>query len=82
MYKIAILKNPVLDYAWGSRTFIPQLMGEPYPACKPLAELWMGAHPKAPSMVFMDGEWVSLLELIQNNPEDTLGKSVAERFSN
>ncbi|MDY7038059.1 MAG: mannose-6-phosphate isomerase, class I [Thermodesulfobacteriota bacterium] len=82
MNKIAILKNPVLDYAWGSRTFIPQLTGEPHPAGKPLAELWMGAHPKAPSMVFMDGGWVSLLELIQNNPEDILGKSVAERFSN
>ena len=42
----------------------------------------MGAHPKAPSMVFSDGDWRSLPELIQNNPEDILGPAIARKFSN
>ena len=56
MKKISILKNPVQNYAWGSRTFIQQLMGDPVPADKPQAELWMGVHLKAPSQVFVDSE--------------------------
>jgi mannose-6-phosphate isomerase len=82
MDRIGILRNPVQEYAWGSRTFIPQLLGDPSPADRPLAELWMGAHPKAPSQVLCEGRWVSLLELIQQNPEDILGKITAKRFSN
>jgi mannose-6-phosphate isomerase len=42
----------------------------------------MGAHPKAPSMVKYGGKWVSLLELIKNNPEDILGKETAQKFNN
>jgi mannose-6-phosphate isomerase len=42
----------------------------------------MGAHPKAPSQVFFDGNWISLLELIQERPGDILGLGAAERFSN
>ena len=82
MNKIGILKNPVQEYAWGSKTFIPQLLGEPSPSDNPMAELWMGAHPKAPSQVLWNGEWISLPELIQKNPEDILGESLAEKFSN
>ena len=82
MNKISFLKNPVQDYAWGSKTFIPRLMGEPSPSDKPQAEMWMGAHPKAPSRVLSNGEQISLLELIQKNPADILGKSVAKKFSN
>ncbi|MBW2065166.1 MAG: mannose-6-phosphate isomerase, class I [Deltaproteobacteria bacterium] len=78
---MALLKNPVQNYAWGSRTFIPELLGQAPPAKSPVAELWMGAHPKAPSMVRMDGEERSLSELIQERPEEILGKRVAEKFS-
>ncbi|NIO09588.1 MAG: mannose-6-phosphate isomerase, class I, partial [Deltaproteobacteria bacterium] len=46
---MGVLKNPIQNYAWGSRTFIPQLIGESIPADKPQAELWMGVHPMAPS---------------------------------
>jgi mannose-6-phosphate isomerase len=42
----------------------------------------MGAHPKAPSQVLADGLWRSLPEIIQENPEETLGQKVAARFSN
>jgi len=82
MTKISPLKNPIQNYPWGSRTFIPQLMGEAAPADKPQAELWMGVHPKAPSQVMVDGEWISLPEWIQKNPEQILGKAASVRFSN
>jgi mannose-6-phosphate isomerase len=82
MRKIGLLKNSIQEYAWGSRTAILELLGQPVPADKPQAELWMGAHPKAPSQVFSDGLWRSLPEVIQESPEETLGKEVAARFSN
>jgi len=76
---IGILKNAVQDYAWGSRTDIPDLLGEPVTG-KPQAELWMGAHPKAPSLVFYDGTWRSLLDLIEAFPIEMLGQQAAEKF--
>ena len=42
------LDNPVRAYAWGSTTAIPELLGTE-PTGEPQAELWMGAHPAAPS---------------------------------
>lgn len=81
MKKISILKNPVQNYAWGSRTFIQQLMGDPLPGDKPQAELWMGVHPKAPSQVLYNSEWISLPEFIRKDPEGILGESVAKKFS-
>ena len=82
MRKIGLLKNSIQEYAWGSRTAIPGLLGQSVPADKPQAELWMGAHPKAPSQVLADGLWRSLPEVIQESPEETLGQKVAARFSN
>ena len=82
MRKIGLLKNTIQEYAWGSRTAILELLGQSVPADKPQAELWMGAHPKAPSQVFFDGIWRSLPAVIQESPEETLGQKVAARFSN
>jgi mannose-6-phosphate isomerase len=82
MDRIRLLKNTVQEYAWGSYTAIPELLGHDAPASMPQAELWMGAHPKAPSMVKCDGVWRSLLELISKNPQDILGEKVAEKFDN
>jgi mannose-6-phosphate isomerase len=78
----ALLKNTVQDYAWGSSTAIPQLLGEKNPSGKPQAELWMGAHPKAPSLVDCGGQWRSLQELIENYPQDILGDKIADKFHN
>jgi mannose-6-phosphate isomerase len=50
MRKIGLLKNTIQEYAWGSRTAILELLGQSVPADKPQAELWMGAHPKAPTL--------------------------------
>ncbi len=81
MNSISILKNPVQDYAWGSRTAIQALTGKSVPGETPMAELWMGAHPKAPSLVRTRGEWKSLKDEIETSPEPVLGKRVAREFS-
>jgi len=80
--KISILKNSIQEYAWGSTQAIPELLGCKNPERKTQAELWMGAHPKAPSLVQYNGQWISLPELIAKNPVDVLGKKVAHHFIN
>ena len=77
-----ILQNPIQEYAWGSLTAIPELLGTRNRSNKPQAELWMGAHSKAPSKVEHDGKWISLLELIDQNPSAILGNRVAQKFNN
>ncbi|HPJ66742.1 MAG TPA: mannose-6-phosphate isomerase, class I [Desulfobacteraceae bacterium] len=80
--KISILDNPVQEYAWGSKTFIQDLIGLSKSTGKPMAELWMGAHANGPSRVFKDGQWEPLPEVIDENPEFVLGKNVSSRYSN
>lgn len=75
------LKNTVQEYNWGSRTAIAQLLGESVPAETPQAELWLGAHPKAPSSVLQGNRWIPLPEWIAEAPEEILGSSVAMRFA-
>lgn len=82
MDQICLLKNTIQEYAWGSQTLIPNLIGAVSPAEKPQAELWMGAHLKAPSMVDYKGEWRPLDQLISTNPVEILGAKVADRYSN
>jgi mannose-6-phosphate isomerase len=82
MDHISILKNPVQKYAWGSRTALQSLLGWPEPWQEPAAELWMGAHPKAPSEVEVDGVWRSLIDVIAADPVSILGADAAEQFSN
>jgi mannose-6-phosphate isomerase len=71
------LTNTVRHYPWGSRTVIPELLGEPSPAELPHAELWLGAHPDEPS-VLSDGR--SLDRAIAQAPDQLLGAVVRERF--
>ncbi len=82
MRTIKLLKNTVQNYAWGSPTAIPELLGEQNPSHEPRAELWMGAHPKAPSFVNYNGQWLSLAELITKYPQEILGNDVALAFDN
>ncbi|MGH3096061.1 MAG: mannose-6-phosphate isomerase, class I [Streptosporangiales bacterium] len=70
------LQNPVRPYAWGSRTYLAELLGEASPAPGPQAELWLGAHPTAPSRV--DG--ASLADLIAADGTAWLGPRVAAEF--
>jgi len=62
-------------YAWGDPTFIASLQRRD-PSGEPEAELWMGAHPKAPSHLSTSGR--RLDELIASDTGATLGP--AARF--
>ena len=78
------LTNKIQHYAWGTRgkaAFIPDLLGIAAQADLPYAELWMGAHPKAPSEVAIDGRTVPLDRLVAQHPLQMLGRMVCERFS-
>ncbi len=79
MISISRLRNPIQTYAWGSRTGIADFLGRPSPTDEPQAELWMGAHPKAPSEVEIDGRWRSLAEVIEEHPRQVLGDAVIAR---
>ncbi len=74
-----LLDNPVQTYPWGSTTVLPDLLGLPATG-EPQAELWVGAHPAAPSRVVLDGSTVSLTEHIGKDPEATLGPETLRRF--
>jgi len=74
------LRNPVQNYPWGSTAEIPELLGTANPQNKPVAELWLGAHPKAPSTVLREQGAQSLLELIQAEPDAVLGANTVKRF--
>ncbi len=82
MQNIQLLKNPIQEYEWGSHTHIPRLMNSAAPSEKPQAELWMGAHPKAPSRVMFGGRWTGLDKLIEKYPEEILSAKTAEKFNN
>src|SRR5829696_4437848 len=71
------LQTSVRHYPWGSHTVIPELLGQPCPADRPCAELWVGAHPDEPS-VLSDG--TPLDEAIELRPEELLGADVRARF--
>ena len=75
--RIFALDNSIRDYAWGSRTAIPQLLGRA-PSDRPAAELWLGAHPDAPSRLSEHPDRPALTELIGSDPARLLGaRSVA-----
>ena len=74
------LRSPIRGYAWGSRSVIAELQGRPVPSAEPEAELWLGAHPCAPSMVEHDGVEESLADLVAAAPQKWLGDAVVTRF--
>ncbi len=80
MKTIGLLENTIQEYEWGSYTAICNLLGRKAPSDVPQAELWMGAHPRASSMVAYGGKVISLKEMISKYPEDILGKTIAGKF--
>ncbi|MFH8991072.1 mannose-6-phosphate isomerase, class I [Streptomyces sp. NPDC017940] len=69
------LTNTVRPYAWGSTTAIPELLGTE-PTGEPQAEMWMGAHPGAPSRT----ERGPLDEVIDEDPARELGPRAVAKF--
>lgn len=77
------LVNSIQHYSWGMRgasAFIPNLLGIPAEPNTAYAELWMGAHPGAPSQVSLGDFQIPLTELIQQHPQEILGSKVISRF--
>lgn len=89
------LSNTVRPYAWGSTTAIPELLGIA-PTGEPQAEMWMGAHPGAPSLLTRitspstapntdtaPGDPTPeqpLTDVIAAAPERELGRGTVEKF--
>lgn len=74
------MANPVREYDWGSTGALAALQGRE-PSGRPEAELWMGAHPTAPSRLRQsDGNEVSLAAVIHANPVAVLGRECTTRF--
>ncbi|MFB6779442.1 mannose-6-phosphate isomerase, class I [Streptomyces sp. NPDC056352] len=74
------LSNTVRPYAWGSTTAIPELLGVA-PTGEPQAEMWMGAHPGAPSRLTRTaGTEQPLTDIIAADPERELGPATVEKF--
>ncbi|MGW1560270.1 mannose-6-phosphate isomerase, class I [Streptomyces sp. NPDC002144] len=69
------LDNTIRPYAWGSTTAIPALLGVE-PSGEPQAEMWMGAHPGAPSRTPRG----TLVEVIDAAPEKELGPGSVAKF--
>jgi len=82
MKTICLLENTIQEYEWGSYTAIANLLGKKAPSDVPQAELWMGAHPKASSMIRYDSGMVSLQKIIKEQPKDILGERIADKFNN
>ncbi|PKN74771.1 MAG: mannose-6-phosphate isomerase, class I [Candidatus Cloacimonetes bacterium HGW-Cloacimonetes-2] len=77
---ISKLINPIQHYSWGSRSFLQELTRDPSLAGKPAAELWMGAHPQAPSKITFNGTQMPLGDFLDTNPSSLLGKSDSPRL--
>ncbi len=81
MLRITLLENPIREYDWGSRSAIAELLGRPSPSAAPQAELWMGAHPSAPSTIELAGVRRSLHADIAEHPREWLGARVQADFA-
>ncbi|GAA5005416.1 mannose-6-phosphate isomerase, class I [Kitasatospora paranensis] len=73
------LRNTVRPYAWGSTTAIPALLGTE-PDGEPQAEMWIGAHPGAPSRTERGDAAGTLADLIAADPQAELGPAAVAKF--
>lgn len=67
-----LLHNSVRRYAWGRLDGLAALVGSE-PSGGPEAELWVGAHPTAPSIVAGDPAGRTLAQVIASDPGRWLG---------
>jgi mannose-6-phosphate isomerase len=75
------LQGVVQHYDWGGQDFIPELLGRENPTRKPFAELWIGAHAKAPSIVELANGPEPLDKLIAEAPDAILGQAANAHFA-
>lgn len=77
MLGILPLECPIRHYDWGSRSALGRLLGRK-PSGRPEAELWMGAHPQAPSVARVGARRMALDRLIAEHPAETLGRAALD----
>ena len=78
------LRNRIQNYDWGTKNedaFIPHFARMPVTPDIPYAEMWIGAHPSAPSDVVVGGNVTPLDDVIEDAPLEILGEYVARKFS-
>lgn len=63
----------IRPYAWGSTTAIASIQGREATG-QPEAEMWIGAHPGAPSQIFRNDQWHGLDAIIAADPWGELGQ--------
>lgn len=75
------MENLIQDYPWGSKSYLQNLLNIKEDG--PLAELWMGVHPRGMSKVDISGSTaLSLDEFIKEDAQGRLGKDVLRHFGN
>jgi mannose-6-phosphate isomerase len=77
---VLTLRGMVQHYDWGGYQFIPDLLGMENATRRPFAELWIGAHAKAPSMVELPAGQEPLDKLIDEAPVAILGQAAKAHF--
>ncbi|MBN1780732.1 mannose-6-phosphate isomerase, class I [bacterium] len=78
-----VLENQIQHYPWGQKgkdAYIPNLLRIRPEKDLPYAELWMGAHERAPSRFRINGSYIKLNEAIQRYPLEILGKKTIRVF--
>ena len=77
---LVTLQGVVQHYDWGGHNFIPDLLGVENATREPYAELWIGAHAKAPAIASYAGEEEPLNAWIAEAPEAVLGAAASAHF--
>ena len=70
------LVNKTQHYAWGSHETLAHMRGLSGPSDQPEAEVWVGAHPSAPSEIDIDGHKMGLDRVVENTPDRILPQGV------
>jgi len=78
--RLVRIRPAVQHYEWGGTEYLPALTGAANPERKPWAELWYGAHPKAPATAAAPQGEVPLDALIASDPQGWLGAECVARF--
>ena len=74
---VYLMENTVQKYGWGTADYIAELTGIVNAEKEPFAELWMGAHPKAPSII---NSGQALNDFIAADTAGILGCDIAGQY--
>jgi mannose-6-phosphate isomerase len=78
--RVVRIRPAVQHYEWGGTELLPALLGVANPERRPFAELWYGAHPKAPATAETPSGEEPLDRLIATAPLHWLGGECVRRF--